>query len=98
MDFNEQAVGANGNGGAGKRQNFVALAGSVAGINKDRQVAALLDGGEDGEVERVVGKIGKSSKPTVTEHDVIIGLGVVGIGRPTEFCDAPGNAAVYVGL
>ena len=53
MDFDEQAIGADGDGRAGKRENFVALAGAVAGIHEDGQVAALLDGGDDGKVERV---------------------------------------------
>ena len=35
MDLDEEAVGADGYGGAGKRKNFVALAGAVAGIDED---------------------------------------------------------------
>src|ERR1700739_3729825 len=58
MDFDEEAVGADGNGGAGERKNFVALAGAVAGIDEDGQVAAFFYGGDNGEVERVAGKIG----------------------------------------
>ena len=53
MDFDEQAISANGDGRTGERKNLVALAGTVAGIDEDGQVAALLDGGDDGEVERV---------------------------------------------
>src|SRR6266849_10653631 len=51
MNFDEQAIGSHCDGGAGERENFVALAGTVAGIDEDGQVAALLDGGHDGEVE-----------------------------------------------
>src|SRR5258708_15782415 len=45
MDFDEQAIGADGDGGARKRQNFVALAGAVAGIDKNRKMAAFFYGG-----------------------------------------------------
>src|SRR5713101_2347363 len=93
MDFNEQAVGANGNGGAGKRQNFVALAGSVAGIDKDRQVAALLDGGDNGEVERVAGKIGERSNAAFAEHHVVIAFGEDIFGGHQEFVERSRHAA-----
>src|SRR5882724_4830117 len=53
MDFDEQAIGTNGDGSAGQWENLVALASAVAGIDEDGQVAALLDGGDHGEVERV---------------------------------------------
>jgi len=53
MNFDEQAIGSDGDGSAGEGKNFVALAGAVARIDKDGQVAALLDRGDNGEVERV---------------------------------------------
>ena len=53
MDFDEQAIGANSDGGAGKRENLVPFAGAMAGIDEDGQVAALLDRGDDGEVKGV---------------------------------------------
>ena len=53
MNFDEETIGADGYGGAGERQNFVALAGAVAGIDKDWEMAAFFYGGNDGEVERV---------------------------------------------
>ena len=48
MDFDEKTIGAGSDGGAGKRENFVALAGAVRGVDEDGEVAALLDGGDDG--------------------------------------------------
>src|SRR3979411_1796700 len=45
MDFDEQAVGANGCGGARERQNFVAFARAVTGIDQDGQMAAFFYGG-----------------------------------------------------
>src|SRR5216684_794912 len=61
MNFDEEAIGADGDRGAGKRQNFVALAGAVAGIDKNREMAAFFYGRNDGEIERVAGKIGEGS-------------------------------------
>ncbi len=42
MDFDEEAVGADGYGGTGERKNCVALAGAVAGIDEGGQVAAFF--------------------------------------------------------
>jgi len=53
MDFNEEAVGAYCDRGAGERENFVAFAGAVAGIDKDRKMAAFFYSGNDGEVQGV---------------------------------------------
>jgi len=53
MNFDEETIGADGYGGAGERQNFVALAGAVAGIDKDREMAAFFYRRDDGEVQGV---------------------------------------------
>ena len=53
MDFDEQAIGADGDSCAGERKNFVALAGAMAGIDEDGEVAAFFDGWDYGEIERV---------------------------------------------
>src|SRR5260221_8314052 len=72
MDFDEEAVAADGYGSAGERKNFVALAGAVAGIDEDGQVAAFFDRGDDGEVERVAGKIGEGADTAFAEHHVVV--------------------------
>ena len=51
VDFDEQAIGTDSDGGTRKRKNLVALAGAVASIHQDGQVAALLNGGDHGKVE-----------------------------------------------
>jgi hypothetical protein len=56
VDFDEQAVGSHGDCGARERKNLVALAGAVARIDEDGQVAAFLDGGNDRKVQSVAGK------------------------------------------
>jgi len=48
-----RSIGAYSDSGAGERQDFVALAGTVAGIDKDGKMAALFYGRNDGEVEGV---------------------------------------------
>lgn len=53
MHLDEEAIGADSDGGARQRENFVALTGAVTGINEDGQVAALFDGGNDSEVKSV---------------------------------------------
>ena len=50
VNFDEEAIGANSDGGARKRKNFVALAGAVRRIDEDGKVAAFLDGGDHGEI------------------------------------------------
>src|SRR5579862_2643047 len=57
MNFDKQAIRAYGYGSARKRKNFVALAGAMAGIDENRQMAAFFDGGNDSEVQRVARKI-----------------------------------------
>src|SRR5467141_3546398 len=50
MNFDEETISANGDSGSGERQNFVALAGAVAGIDENGQMTAFFDGGDDGKV------------------------------------------------
>src|SRR3989442_13225921 len=59
VDFDEKAIGANGNGGARKRQNFVALASAVAVVDENGEVDAVFDGRKDTEGAGVAGKIGE---------------------------------------
>ena len=53
MDFNEEAVGAYCDRGAGERENFVAFAGAVAGIDEDREMAAFFYRGDYRKIESV---------------------------------------------
>ena len=94
MNFDEQAVGADGDRGAGKRQNFVAFAGAVAGIDEDRQVAALLHGGNDGEVEGVAGMVGESAHAAFAEHHVVIAFAENVFGGHQKFVERGGHAAL----
>src|SRR5437660_10288228 len=71
MNFDEKAIRADGDSGARKRQDFVAFAGAVAGINEDWKMAALFYGGNKSEGECVAGKIGERSNAALGEqHNV----------------------------
>jgi hypothetical protein len=94
MNFDEEAVGADGDGSARKRQDFVALAGTVAGIDEDREMAALFHGRNDGEVESVARKIGERSNAALAEHDAVIALGEDVLGGHEEFVERGGHAAL----
>ena len=94
MNFDEEAVGANGDGGAGKGENFVALAGAVTGINEDRKMAAFFDGGNDGEVESVAREIGEGANAALAEHDVVVALGEDVFGGHEELVERRGHATL----
>ena len=94
MDFDEQAISADSDSGAGKRQNFVALAGAVAGINKNGEMAAFFYRWNDGEVERVAGEIGEGANAALAEHDVVIAFGEDVFGGHKEFVERGGHAAL----
>ena len=94
MDFDEKAVGADGYGCARERQNFVALAGAVAGIDEDGQVAAFFYRGHDGEVERVAGKIGEGADAAFAEHHVVVAFVHHIFGGHQEFVERGGHAAL----
>src|SRR5207249_7576006 len=61
MNFDKKAIRADGDCGARKRQDFVAFAGTVAGINEDWKMAALFYGGEKSKGEGMNGKRGERS-------------------------------------
>ena len=87
MDFDEEAVGAYGDGGAGEGQDFVALAGAMTGIDENGEVAALFDGGHYGEVEGVAGEIGEGTHAAFAEHDVVVAFGKDVFGGHEEFVE-----------
>ncbi len=93
VHFDDEAIGADGNSGAGKRQNFVALAGAVAGIDENGEVAALFDGGNDREVEGIAGKIGEGANAAFAEHDVVIAFGEDVFGGHEKFVEGGRHAA-----
>ena len=93
MDFDQEAVGADRYGGAREGENFVPLAGAVGWIDKDRQVAAFLHGGDYGEIESVAGEVGEGADAAFAEHDVVIAFAEDILGGHEEFVESGGHAA-----
>ena len=72
MDFYHQAVGAYGYGGARERGDFVALAGAVAGVDENWEMAEALHRGDDAQVERIAGVIGEGADAAFAKSDVVV--------------------------
>src|SRR6266481_4541708 len=66
----------------------------MAGIDEDGQVAALFDGGDHGEVERVARKIGKGADAALAKHDVVVALRHDVFGGHEKFIERGGHAAL----
>ena len=94
MDFDEKAVGAYGDGGAGERENFVAFAGAVRGVDQDGEVATLFDGGDDGEVEGVAGEVREGTDAALAEHDIVVAFGEDVLGGHQKFVEGGGHTAL----
>ncbi len=94
VHFDDDAVGAGGDGGAGHGQHVVALAGAVAGVDEDGQVAEALHGGNDAEVERVAGVIGKGAHAALAEDDLVVALAHDVLGGHEELVERGAHAAL----
>src|SRR6266403_1570506 len=94
MNLDYQAIGSNGDGGAGQWRHFVALAGAVAGINDDGQMAETLDGRHDAEIERVAGVIGEGAHSALAENYVVVALAHDVLGGHEKFFERCRDAAL----
>src|SRR6266403_1922392 len=94
MNLDYQAIGSNGDGGAGQWRHFVALAGAVAGINDDGQMAETLDGRHDAEIECVAGVIGESPHSALAENYVVVALAHDVLGGHEKFFERCRDAAL----
>src|SRR5262249_47989327 len=74
-------------------ENFVALTGAVAGVDQNREMAAPLDGRNDGEVERVARKVREGADAAFAEHHVVVAFGEDVLGGHKEFVERGGHAA-----
>src|SRR5216117_3061979 len=75
VDFDEQAVGASGNGGASHGRDFVATAGAVRGVANHWQMGKLLDDRDGGDVEGVARVGFERADAALAEDDVVIAAG-----------------------
>ncbi len=94
VDFNQDAVCAGGNGGAGHGQNAVATTGAVAGVDQDGQVAEALDGGDDAEVKGVSGVIGEGAHAALAEDDLVVAFAHDVLSGHEELFQGGGEAAL----
>src|SRR5436853_328956 len=94
MDFHQQSIRASSNCRARHWQYLVALAGAVAGINNNGQVAQLLHCGNNAEIKSVAGMIGKSTHSALAEYDFIIAFAEHVFSRHQEFFQGGGHAAL----
>ena len=94
VNFDEEAIGANSDSGAGKRKNLVAFTGAVRRVDEDREMAAFLDGGNDGEIEGIAGEVGEGADAAFAEHDVVVAFGEDIFGGHEEFVEGGGHAAL----
>ena len=74
MHFDQNAVGSGCDGCAGHGQHAVALAGAVAGVDEDGQMAEALHGGNNAEVERVARVIGEGAHAALAEDHFVVAL------------------------
>ena|ERR1700676_2794845 len=93
VDFNNQTISSDGDGGAGEWRHFVALAGTVAWIDHDGQVAKALDGGHNAEIERVAGVVGEGSYSALAEDYVVVALAHDVLGGHEKFFECRRDAA-----
>ena len=94
VNFDEEAIGANSDRGAGKRQDLVALAGAVRRVDEDREMAAFLDGGNDGEIQGIAGEVREGADAAFAEHDVVVAFGEDIFRGHEKFVEGSGHAAL----
>src|SRR5580698_7035739 len=74
VDLDKDTVAAGGHSRAGHGQHAVALAGAVAGVDKNGQVTDALHRGDDAEVKGVAGVVGKGAHAPLAENHLIVAL------------------------
>ena len=85
VDFDQDAVGSGGNRSPGHGQYALALAGAVAGVHQDGQVAEPLHGGNDAEVEGVAGVVSKGAHAALAENDLVVAFAHHVLGGHEKF-------------
>ena len=82
--LDDEAVGSHRHRRPRQRGNLVALAGSVARIHDDGQMAEPLHRGNYAEIQRVAGVIRKRPHATFTQNDVVVTFAHDVLGRHQE--------------
>src|SRR5438309_3752480 len=92
MHFHEESVCSDGDRSAGEGKHLVAFPGAMAWVHKNRQVTAFFYGWNDGEVQRVAGKVGEGAHAAFAEHNVIVALTQNVFGGHEEFVESCGHS------
>src|ERR1035441_388135 len=74
MDLDQQAIGAGGNGDAGKCRNKLAMARRMAGVGDDGEVRDLLEQRNGGHIECVARCRFKGADAALAENDVRVAV------------------------
>src|ERR1017187_5975540 len=88
MDFNHEAIGAGGQGGARHGSDDIAAAGAVRWVGDDGQVGEFLDDRDGGEIEGVARLGLEGADAALAEDDVVIAAGQDVLGGEQESRDA----------
>ena len=81
VDLNHNAVRAHCYGRAGHWNNLIALAGSVARVNQDRQMAESLHGRDNAQVKGVSSMVGKGADTALAQDHLIVAFAHNVFGR-----------------
>src|SRR5438094_9738236 len=94
VDFDEQAIGASGNGGASHGRDFVTAAGAVRGVANHWQVRKFFDDGDGGDVEGVARVGFERADAALAEDDVVIAAGKDVLRAEEKLFHGGGEAAL----
>src|SRR5216683_99189 len=94
VDFDEEAISAGGNRGAGHWRHFVAAAGAVRRIGNHGQVGKFFDDGNGCDVESVAGVGFERANAALAENDVVVAAGEDVFGAHEKFFHGGGHAAL----
>src|ERR1035441_2916679 len=94
MDFHDQAVGADGHGGARKRRNQAALAGGVARVENHRQMRELVQHRNGRDIASIAGSRFKGPYAALAENYIGVAVGHDVLGRHQQLLDGGTHAAL----
>ena len=94
VGFDDEAIGAGGDGGFAHVGDEVGVAGALAGVDDDGEVADAMDFGDDGQREGVAGVGFEGADAALAEDDVGVSAGHDVFGGEEEFFEGGGEAAL----
>ena len=95
VNLDDESVGADGDGSAGERRDFVAFAGALAGIDNDRQMAEPLHRRNHAQIEGIAGMVGEGADAALAQQHVVVAFAHHVLGRHQEFFQGRRHAALH---